>query len=93
MNPPTEPKETRESIKVAPVIVKKEKPAMNSAMEIKKKALAETVIKAMKPKIPSILDPKTPQQMKAYEDIKKRVVADKIEVSDEMIKRFCISKE
>ena len=89
MNPPTEPKETRESIKIAPVIVKKEKPAM----EIKKKALAETVIKAMKPKIPSILDPKTPQQMKAYEDIKKRVVADKIEVSDEMIKRFCISKE
>jgi len=95
LNPPTEPKETRESIKVIPypIITKKKEPLPNLALEKKKSAIAESVIKAMKPKVPSMLDPKTPQQMKAYEEIRKRCAAQNIEISDEMIKRFCISKE
>lgn len=71
MNPPAEPKEIREPIKVAPVPVKKERPApnpVNPVIDIKKKSVAESVIKAMKPKMPSILDPKTPQQIKVISE-------------------------
>ena len=93
MNPPTEPKEPKETIKVAPVVTKKEKPAPAPIMDIKKKSVAESVIKAMKPKIPSILDPKTPQQIKAFDDIKKKAAAEKLDISEEMLKRFSISKE
>jgi len=93
LNPPTESKEPKETIKVAPVAVKKEKTAPSQVIDIKKRSAAESFIKVMKPKMPSILDPKTPQQIKAFDDIKKKAAAEKLDISEEMLKRFSISKE